>query len=804
MILLLLRATLRLLSRNKILSVIKVLGLSIGAAVFIFTSRFSLEEINYDKQHPDWELFYRYVHRVNTPEGMQSFAFTSALTGPALKERFAEVSDFTRVFVAPSISIRNERTDISFNERHVAFVDDSFFTSFHFPLRSGAANFSDPLSLIITPSMAKKYFGDDDPIGRTLEIGGALQFVVRGVFYTDFSNTHFNFEVIAPFSALEAIRNAPAVASQVPASLNLDKKGFNAFYTYLKLAPGSSAALEAKFPEFIEEFRGKGRSERLKPSLQPMQSIHLESDLLYEIDRNGSRLTVYVYFFVGLLVLIIACINYVNISTAEIINRARGIGLKKILGITRRTLFGNYLFESAVLIMISVTIGLLLVVGLSTPFNMMVNRSIAFLDTFGAFLFGVVFVSVTVLSGLYPAWLISLSPGLESFKGSYRASQSSLIFRNALVFFQLVVSFCLVTISAVIYYQLDFLMTRDPGFDAAHVMTINATSATRQQRASLKTDLAGKKGIDVIGMCSVPPGGNMFSYGLTLPQNNSDEDRRVLFYQSYVDADFLEAIGITLDSGRFFEPASAADSMLHIVINRTGVKAIGTDILSRPLEIPDLMASGINKKSVVGVVNDFNFASFHRLVEPLSLEYNPDRCNYLLVRFSTSEVGDAVRSVQASWKELVPTAPLDYAFLNDQFTAFYEDESHERDVVATLAVLAIGLASLGIFGTTLFLVQVRTREMGIRKMLGSGQVSMLMLLARPLFLLVTIACAAGVPLSLFYGNKWLEPYPFRIEYSPWILIAGFGVTLLIVGTTALYHFLNVTRVNPVEVIRGNG
>ena len=234
-----------------------------------------------------------------------------------------------------------------------------------------------------------------------------------------------------------------------------------------------------------------------------------------------------------------------------------------------------------------------------------------------------------------------------------------------------------------------------------------------------------------------------------------------------------------------------------------GVLAIGNDVLARPLDIPDLRATGPKKKTVVGVIRDFNFASFHQIIEPLALEYNPERCNYLLVRFSSNEASSVIASVQSSWKEFIPAAPLDYTFLNEQFAAFYENESRQRDVVASLALLAIGLASLGIFGTTLFVVQRRTREMGIRKMLGSDRTDMLMLLARPLLALVTIACAAGAPLSLFYGNKWLEPYPFRIEFSPWILACGFGVTLVIVVATALYHFLSVTRVNPVDVLRGS-
>jgi putative ABC transport system permease protein len=799
---LLIKSTLRLLSRNVGMSVLKITGLAVGSAVFLLTTHFCLDEIHYDNFHPDADLIYRYVHRVKSDEDMQSFAMTNALTGSALKERYPEVHDFCRM-VVPPLSVRNPRTDIGFNERHFAFADSNFLSMFHFPLSNGNRQaLREPLSVVLTPSMAKKYFGDEDPVGKTLIVAGELEFIVRGVFQEDFRMSHFNFDFVASFSSLDVFKNNPRIANQIPASLNLEKKGFNAFYTYLKLAPGSAAELEAKLPAFIEDFRGKGRSERLKPTLQSMRSIHLESNLLYEIDLNGSTLLVYVYFFVGALVLLVACINYVNISTAELLNRAKGIGLKKILGVTRSSLIVNHLGETGVITALSLGVGASLVIIASPLFNTMVNRNILFLDSTGWLLLAGIFFVTVLLAGLYPSFVIARARGLEAFRGTIHVSRASLILRNALVFFQLLVSFCLVTISLLIYFQLDLLLHKDPGFDSDQVIAVNAVAVTAEQRILFKEKLITLNGVEEVGMCSTPPGEALFSYGLTLPEHQGDEDKRVLVYQSYIDANYLKALGVALDSGRMFDPTNGADSTQYIVINSAMVDAMGPAVQTRTLNLPGLVGDP-SKKSVIGVFNNFSFASFHRAIDPLMLEYNPRQCRYYLIRFRGDGAAEVVKAIQKAWRENLPTLPLDYEFIDQRFARFYDAEQCQKSIIASFAVLAIGLAALGIFGTTLFVVRRRTKEVGIRKMLGSARLDLFTLLARPLLLLVAVASIAGVPPALYFGARWLEQYPYKIYFSPLLFLTAFGVMLVIVMGTIVYHFVKVTRVNPVEVLRND-
>lgn len=352
------------------------------------------------------------------------------------------------------------------------------------------------------------------------------------------------------------------------------------------------------------------------------------------------------------------------------------------------------------------------------------------------------------------------------------------------------------------YNQLDFLLNKDPGFDADQILTINASVSSLQQRTALKTELMqGSQGIEQVGQCSVPPGENLFSYGIAPPQSKGEEERRVLVYQSYVDADFAAVMGIPLEAGRFFDAGSPADSDQYLVINRAAVEALGEGVLDQPLEIPSLLGGTPTRKTAIGVIGDFNFASFHTGIEPLALEYNPNRCRYLLVRFSGESAENVVKIVENTWKEIMPGLPLEYDFMNDRFARFYDDESRQKNLIGSMAVLAIGLAALGIFGTTLFAVQRRTKEVGIRKMLGSNRASLLMLLARPAFFLVLTACVTGIPVAFLSGSRWLDQYPFRVDISPFMFLSAFLIVLTIVAITILYHFLKVTRVNPIDVLR---
>lgn len=762
-------------------------------------------ELKFDKQHPDYQNVFRYVHRVNSDNNQQSFAFTSATTGPALIERYREVTSFVRIFKSV-VSLKRNDADVGFIEKRFAFADANFLDIFSFPLRQGDARsvLKDPFALLLTPEAVKKYFGDQDPIGKTILLNGQIELSVKGVFRENLNHSHFNFDFISSFSTLEVIKNHPVVSKQIPATLNLENKGFAAFYTYLKLhSPDAAHALVEKFPAFIEEFRGKGRSERLKPTLQPLESIHLHSDMLYEIDKNGSMKLVVVYFIIGLLILGASIINYVNISMAEFTLRSKGVGLKKILGISRSSLWASHFIETMVLCAGAMISGCLLTILLLPGFNSLMETRLSFFTIDTLVLVGLIFFITSILSGCLPALQITRQNPLIAFKGSFQTTKTALLLRNSLVFIQLLVSFVLLTISMLIFRQIDFLLHKAPGFVSDQIIVVNATSLSSDERTSLKTKLGTTMNIQGITMCSNPPGESLFTFGITLPGNSGDVDRRLTFYHLFVDEDFLTTMGVSLHEGRFFSKLISTDSLNSFVINEAGAKAIGDTPIAQRIEIPSMYAGARTIKSVVGVIHDFLFSSFHHAVEPLLLEFNPKNAGYMLVRFNPGNTKDVVNTIQRAWKANAPLLPFHYYFLDEGFAQYYKSEQRAKKIVAIVTLLTVFLASLGIFGTSLFTIQQRTKEISVRKLLGSAVINLFALVFRPLFLGLLLASLAGAPLALWIGNKWLRNYPYHTEFS-WLLpVISLGLILLIILITLLSYLFRIMNIQPASVLREN-
>lgn len=804
MLLFYLKSTIRLITRNKILSAIKVFGLAIGLMTFLLTAMFGLHEIRFDQQHPHAEHLYRYVHRISTPEGLQSFAVTSATVGPALKERFPEVESFCRV-LKTTATVRNPANNISFNETRFGFADASFLALFNFPLREDPARnpvLTEPYSVIISPSMARKYFGFENPIGKSLVVDGQMNCIVNGVWRTDMEYSHFDFDFVASFSTLEAIKSIKPLADQLPASRFLEEKGFNNFQTYVLLARDADAeGLQSKFPEWIEDFRGKGKSTRLKPILQTVTSIHLESNLLNELGQNGSSRSVWIWLTLGALILLIACVNYVNISTAEFLIRAKGIGLKKILGVSRASLLASHLVETITLSLASIVLGVVMACLLLPYVNQLLDRKMEMYYSELGLILGAIFIFTVLVAGLYPAYSISKAGTIDAFRDTAIPGKFFSL-RNALVFFQILVSFCLVTGSSMIQTQLSFLMEKDLGFKAEQIAVINTNSMMPALRNSYKSSLLGAREILAVGGCSTPPGGSFGSLGITLPEQSGDDERRTMVYQTYVDEDYAKAMGISMEAGRFFDVSSPADSFQYLVLNQTASRIImggSANPLNTLISLPGMKI----KKEIIGVVNDYHFASLHSEIEPILMEFNPNRISFLLVRFESGSAGAGIPFLEKKWKEIAPDLPFDYYFLDDGFARLYRDEQNQKIMVGYFSMLAILIASVGIFGTTLFSVQQRTREIGIRKILGSEESAVFALLFKPIFFLVSLSCIIGTPLAYWAGTEWLRQYAYRTGFSPVMFFFAFAIILAAVLVSIGYHFLKVSRLNPVLVLHQN-
>jgi putative ABC transport system permease protein len=302
-------------------------------------------------------------------------------------------------------------------------------------------------------------------------------------------------------------------------------------------------------------------------------------------------------------------------------------------------------------------------------------------------------------------------------------------------------------------------------------------------------------------MCSIPPGEKLFSMGITLPENRSDEDRRIAVYHSFVDHDYLKALGVEITEGRFFDEMKNGDSNAYVIINKAAEKAIGSEVMNKRLQLPNIFANEPVVKNVMGIMNDFNFASLHEEVQPLVLEYHPEQCHYFLVRTETATATETIQRIHRQWKETMPMIPFDYSFLDQKFEQFYSGERYQKHVITYISIISIVLASLGIFGTTLFLVERKTKEVGIRKVLGADRDAILLMLFKPNFYLLLFSCSMAIPVAGLLGDEWLKQYPYRIQFSPHLFVSAFFIMLSMVLTTVIYHFLKITRINPTEVLR---
>jgi putative ABC transport system permease protein len=796
---------LRNIKRQFTLSSIKIIGLTIGTLCFLFTYLFYLHEFSYD-QFPKADRIYRYVHRVNLPEGMQTYAVTNALTGQALINEFREIESSCRL-LQRNLPIRNENGDISFNETRALFADSTFLEFFPFELelqKQTSGLLKKPFTVILSPTAAKKYFGNENPVGKTILAFDNIALEIEGVFAHNFNKTHLGkTDFVVSFATLESIGKNPNWSRYIPASLNLNVKGFNGFHTYFLLAADANPkTIVEQFPAFIEKFRGPGRSERLKPTLQSLSSIHLESNLNYELDQNGNKTAANIFLLIGVVILIISNMNFINLSTSEFIRRAKSIGIQKLLGTSRFSLILSFLVETFIVCSISVCLSVIILFVLKGEFDLLVNRQLEIELVKIIRLILVLLFMVSLLSGLYPAIFITRVRPVQIIKGKKIMGSSFGIVKNSLVLFQLSISFALVTSAIVIYNQLDYLLNKNLGFNSEKLLQINTAGLSQNEIRDVKTEISRLRGINKVTSTSTTLGVTGFSYGVSLPESG-DEERRYQAIGHFVDENFLETLQIDLVSGRFLDESIGADSTENIVINERASKVIfDGNAMNRQLIIPSTDGTGGSlTMTVVGVIKDFHHSSLHNEIEPLLLMHRPRQFMNILVRFETTNNEELISSLEKEWKKIIPHKPFDYTFMDENLAHVYEDEKQSRDLIVAFAMIAIGIASIGLFGMALFMAEQRTKEFGIRKVLGAGTFQLQYIFSKPLYPLISVSFIVGSALAYYYSTRWLQQYPFKVEISPFHFIISLVTISLVMLLTLVYHFVKMAKVNPVDILK---
>ena len=790
--------TLRNLKSNKGYFIINLLGLTIGITAFILITLWIKAETSYDKFHKNAQNIYR-VDYLLYEEGIleQHSASGSSGVGKEIKNMFPEVEDYTRFYRTESLIKYGDKT---FKEKNILYAQSSFFDIFSFPLSEGKPD-SSILAInhaVITEETARKYFGNENPIGKMITIDGANDFEVAGIIKSIPDNSHFKFDILLSYENL------------IKSSRGWDNSWVSErVYSYILMAPGADAkALEAKLPQIPEAFIGKFMKEAfflLEYKLVKLTDIHLHSSVSNELEVNGNYRSVFSLGIVALLVLLIAFVNYINLATSRSIERAHEVGIRKVTGASKRDLVFQFLSESAILNLIALIISITGVL-LLLPFFKQVMQSPLQLDYFMVlFLFILLLVSGSLFTGLLPAVYISrFAPGLV-LKGKNPTESGWIrLLKNYLVVFQFTVSIILITGTIIIYRQVNFMRNHDLGFikeglvvlDGPRILRANTYESYLKSIESFKDEILALSGVSNITASSNVPGTEIKnSRVFGIPVEGRNTEKRIDVY--YIDNHFFDTYGLTLRAGENYQ-ASIEEESNKIIINESALPYFGFG--EAVSTIGKILRGGKQELKIKAITNDFNQQSLKQLPSPIAF-FNQPANTFYTIKVNMTGIEHLLPELEKIWISHYPGNPFDYFFLDDFYNKQYDADQRFSGLFLASSILAIIIACLGLSGLSAYSISRRTKEVGIRKTNGARILQVLILLNKDFVKWVGIAFVLAVPVAWFIMNKWLENYAYRVELSWWIFAIAGIIALVIALITVSWQSWRAASRNPVEALR---
>ena len=790
---------LRNLLRYPTYTLINIVGLAIGLAACMLILLYVWDELSYDRYHPHADRVYRVVDDIESAGQTVRTAGSPSGWGPALKRDFPEIELFARVRGTTSAwFIMHE--DQRFYEKKVIWADATLLDLFSIPFVAGDPRtaLTEPYSIVISEEMAFKYFGDDEPMGKILKGDNLWDFTVTGVMRNIPANSHLRPDMIISIITRNAI---------YPDDLN-NWEMHERRYTYIRLHENASPEdLEAQLPAFVERNKtGRFRESTkvLRPSLQPLVDIHLHSHRDSELEPNGDFRYVVLFLIIAFLIPLIACINFVNLATARSAMRAREVGVRKVMGANRSQLLVQFLGEAIVMT------GLAMIVAVSVTHlalpgvNVMAGKQLDFALSNG-WLLGTLAAGtlvIAVAAGSYPAGYLSGFLPTEVLKGGLKSSTHGLGLRQVLVVIQFVMSIFLLVSTAVIYDQLEYIQEMRLGFNKDHVMVVKVTGGEQRQSVPvLKQRLAQLPG--VVGMATTDgvPGVNAPRIMVVRSDEMKPEDNLIVSLLTSDDR-FLDVMGINLVAGQNFPVEWSRDSTMVLLLNETAARKLGWEAPPDAIGMPvEWIEYGGLRGRVLGVVEDFHLQSIREEIEPIVFTHHPFYFTDVLIRISPEDVSDTIARIQEVWQDVDPLYPLAFTFLDDDFDSLYRAERQLGTVFAVFAFLAIFVACLGLLGLASFSIQQRTREIGIRKVLGAAVSDIVLLLSRDFMKYVLLANVIAWPLAYVVMARWLQNYAYAAGIDFVWFIAGGIVALAIAWLTIGAHALAAANRNPVNALR---
>jgi putative ABC transport system permease protein len=803
---------LRFIGHNRIYTLINIIGFSIGISACLFIVLWIRDEISYDRFHSSAGR----IHRILLREESRIQPRTPHPLAQQMVSDFPEVENAVTMsplwgpgLTRAEYSVRYET--VVFDEQGIFSVDTTFFEVFDFPFLMGDPKTAlrDPMCILLTREMAVKYFGSvENALGKSLRINNNTDFTVNAIVENVPRNSHFTFDFLISYVTMK----------QVDRSLHngelSDYYTWRDFghYNYILLKEGADPReVEKKLNNWVleQQFIPIGEAEIEKVTegsiafvIQPMLDIHLRSNIMWELGTNGNILYVYIFATAALLILVIACVNFLNLSTARSLKRAKEVGVRKAMGGSRNQLVIQFLLESVLLTLMAAFLSVVIVDMALPVFNNITGKSLSLgslikLPPAMVFIGGVLLVGVA--TGSYPAFFLSSFIPYEVLKGKIHTGASALTLRKALVIFQFVISIFLITSTLLVFKQLTFLRNQPLGFEKEMVLVVPMKDGTvREKYPAIRSLLLSDKSIQKVAASSSIPGGQ-FNQNSIQP-GNGGEAKPVA--ELFVTADFFSLLGIHTLAGRVFSDEFRGDSASSFVINEAAARLLN---LENPVDQPlvyygDVLTNARGK--IIGLVKDFNIHSLHQPAEPLIMILgDASLLTYVLIKIDGSRVSETIRFIEKTWKEFDAQHTFTWTFLDEAFNEQYAGEERLGVLFRIFAILALVIAALGLFGLSSFMIEQRTREIGLRKVYGAGITGILGILLRQFSTWVMIAGVVGIPLGLAFCYKWLENFAYKTTLSAWIFLAALLITLFITVLTVVFQLLRAARMNPVDILK---
>lgn len=794
--------------KRKLYSFINIAGLAIGVAVCLVILKYVDFELSYDNFHQNSANIYRTVTATHTNGEFRGAGPLSGYAqGPLLVEDIPEVKTYVRthpMYGGAVMSNENGGSDSKrFHEESIQFVDSTFFDVFTYKAFSGnlSSALDKPNSVVITETIAKKYFNNLDVVGKTLTVSGGWadgDYQVTAVIEDAPDNSHFPFDFLLSFQNI----------MQNGQYKNDNGWGWYNFVTYVELQDGADPKeVEKKLPAFIEKYQGKDLAQSNSKQVltfQPIRDIHLTPGFNNESSSTMSVNTIYFFIVISIFILAIAWVNYINLSTARAIERAREVGIKKAIGAFRTQLITQFIFESVLVNFIGIVLAVLLALILLPVLGDIVGKDFAF-DFTDVRLWGILlilFVMGSLVSGAYPAFVLSSFNTTAVLKGGVDKVTGGFSLRKALVVFQFVASLILIAGTFAIYRQLMFMRSQDKGFDMEQMLVFNGPSVITNRETAQESLITLKNEIkkiaavqNVATSASIPGGG--FNWGTGMRKDGTDENQSKSGNVAWVDPDFLSTYGMELASGRQWDPDRESDRQA-VLVNEAALKAFGLGDAEHALE--ERIILGDDTVNILGVLKNYHWNSLKSEHIPILLAHDKISRRHYSVRLS-GNIPDAIKQIEAKYSEVFPGNPFDYYFLDDFFDKQYKDDQQFGKIFSMFAGLAIVIACLGLWGLASFTTTQKLREISIRKVLGASTSSIMSLLSSQFMKLVLIATIIAIPITWYGIDRWLGGFAFHIDLT-WDLFVVPGVILATIAlATVSVHILRGAGTNPAKILR---